>query len=70
MIWRHPKYYAELRKRARLQAGKPTSSQAQVDKPANPEPKAQASSQTQQDQESSSQSTSEQAHDPGCKQPG
>jgi len=70
MIWRHPKYYAELRKRARLQASKPTSSQAKVDKPANPGPKAQASSQTQQDQESSSQSTSEQAHDPGRKQPG
>jgi len=70
MIWRHPKYYAELRKRARLQAGKPTSSQAKVDKPANPEPKAQASSQTQQDQESSSQSTSVQAHERGCKQPG
>jgi len=66
MEFKHPKYYAELRKRGR----KLTSSQAKVDKPSSPEPKAQASSQNQQAPESSSQSTSAQAHDPGYKQQG
>ena len=41
------------------EANKPTSSQATVDKQANPEPKAQASSQSQQAPEFSSQRTSE-----------
>ena len=64
MEFRHPKYYAELRKQGR----KVTSSQAIVDKQASPEPRVQASSQSQQAQESSSQSTSVQAHGPGYKQ--
>jgi len=54
-VFRHPKYYEELRKQGR----KLTSSQATVDKQANPEPKAQASSQNQQAPEFSSQRTSE-----------
>jgi hypothetical protein len=71
-VFKHPKYYEELRKRARQQAidetvphndieeaNKLTSSQATVDKQANPEPKAQASSQSQQAPEFSSQGTSE-----------
>jgi hypothetical protein len=71
-VFRHPKYYEELRKCAREQAiqetvphndieeaNKLTSSQATVDKQANPEPKAQASSQSQQAPEFSSQRTSE-----------
>ena len=71
-VFKHPKYYEEIRKRARQQAidetvphndieeaNKPTSFQATVDKQANPEPKAQASSQSQQAPEFSSQGTSE-----------
>ena len=71
-VFKHPKYYEEIRKRARQQAidetvphndieeaNKLTSSQATVDKQANPEPKAQASSQSQQAPEFSSQGTSE-----------
>ena len=54
-VFRHPKYYEELRKQQR----KLTSSQATSDKQANPEPKAQASSQNVQAPESSSQGTSE-----------
>ena len=54
-VFRHPKYYQELRKQGR----KLTSSQASSDKQANPEPKAQASSQSQQAPESSSQDTGE-----------
>tara|TARA_R100001591_G_scaffold8769_1_gene15491 strand:+ start:698 stop:898 length:201 start_codon:yes stop_codon:yes gene_type:complete len=66
MEFKHPKYYAELRKRGR----KLTSSQAKVDKPSSPEPRVQASSQNQQAPESSSQSTSAQAHEQGHKQQG
>jgi hypothetical protein len=75
-VFRHPKYYEELRKQERKltssqavqetvphndieEANKLTSSQATVDKQANPEPKAQASSQSQQAPEFSSQRTSE-----------
>jgi hypothetical protein len=59
-VFRHPKYYEELRKQGRkLSSNKPTSSQATSDKQANPEPKAQASSQSQQAPESSSQDTGE-----------
>lgn len=54
-VFRHPKYYEELRKQGR----KLTSSQATVDKQANPEPRVQASSQSQQAPEFSSQRTSE-----------
>ena len=67
MIWRHPKILR--RAPASSQGASLQALKQQADKPANPGPKAQASSQTQQDQESSSQSTSEQAHDPGRKQP-
>jgi hypothetical protein len=65
-MFRHPKYYAELRKQGR----KLTSSQASSDKPPIPEPRVQASSQSQQAQGSENQGTSAQAHGPGCKQQG
>jgi len=68
MEFKHPKYYAELRRQARLQAGKPTSSQASSAQAPSRKPKAQASSQTQQDPGSENQGTSAQAHEPGCKQ--
>ena len=83
MVFRHPKYYAELRKRARQQAiqetvphndieeaNKLTSSQASGDKRPTPEPKAQASSQKLQAPGSDDQGTSAQAHEQGCKQRG
>jgi hypothetical protein len=54
-VFKHPKYYEELRKQQR----KLTSSQATSDKQANPEPRVQASSQNVQAPESSSQGTSE-----------
>ena len=66
MEFKHPKYYAALRKRGR----ELTSSQASGDKHPNPEPKAQASSQTQQDPGSENQGTSAQAHVLGYKQQG
>jgi len=64
MIFRHPKYYAELRKRRR----ELTSSQAPGGKRPNQRTRVQASSQKSQAPESSSQGTSAQAHEPGCKQ--
>jgi len=64
MEFRHPKYYAALRKRGR----ELTSSQAGGDKHPNQRSRVQASSQKSQAPESSSQGTSAQAHDPGCKQ--
>jgi len=66
MEFRHPKYYAELRKKAR----QATSSQASGDKHPNQRTRVQASSQNPQAPESSSQGTSAQAHVPGCKQQG
>ena len=66
MEFRHPKYYAELRKERR----KLTSAQARGGKPTSPEPRAQAASQNAQAPESSSQGTSAQAHAPGRKQQG
>jgi len=66
MVFRHPKYYAALRKQGR----KLTSSQAGGDKRPTPEPRVQASSQSAQAPESSSQGTSAQAHEQGCKQRG
>ena len=42
MEFKHPKYYAEMRKLARAQAAKLTSSQASGRKPSSPEPGAQA----------------------------
>ena len=81
--FRHPKYYEELRKRARQQAidetvpyndieeaNKLTSSQAGGDKPPIPEPRVQASSQKSQALESDDQGTSAQALCPGHKQRG
>jgi len=64
MEFRHPKYYAELRKRGR----ELTSSQAKADKQTSPEPRVQASSQSQQAPGSLNQGTSEQAHGSGYKQ--
>jgi len=66
MEFKHPKYYAALRKQGR----KPTSSQAGGDKPPIPEPRVQASSQSPQAPGSDDQGTSAQAHGPGCKQQG
>ena len=66
MEFKHPKYYAELRKQGR----KLTSAQAGGDKHPSPEPKAQASSQKSQAPGSDDQGTSAQAHVPGCKQQG
>ena len=66
MEFKHPKYYAALRKQGR----KLTSSQAPSDKHPNQRTRVQASSQNQQAQESDDQGTSAQAHGPGCKQQG
>ena len=68
LMWRHPKYYAELRKQARLQARKLTSSQATSPSPQAHKPKAQASSQNSQAQGSQNQGTSEPSPYPGHKQ--
>jgi len=73
MIFRHPKYYAELRKLRRELKGtsypddKHPSSQAGGGKRPNQRTRVQASSQSPQAPESSSQGTSAQAHEPGCK---
>ena len=64
MIFRHPKYYAELRKLRR----KLTSSQAGGDKHPNQRSRVQASSQSSQAQRSRDQGTSAQAHVSGRKQ--
>jgi len=65
-VFKHPKYYEELRKERR----KLTSSQASSVQASSPEPKAQASSQSSQAPGSDDQGTSAQAHGPGCKQQG
>jgi len=65
-VWRHPKYYRELRAQAR----KLTSSQASGSKPANLPSKAQASSQSPQAPGSKSRGTSEPSPYPGYKQQG
>jgi hypothetical protein len=65
-VFKHPKYYEELRKERR----KLTSSQAGGDKPPIPEPRVQASSQSSQALESDDQGTSAQALCPGYKQRG
>jgi len=83
MEFKHPKYYAELRKRAREQAiqetvphndieeaNKPTSSQAEGGKHPNQCSRVQASSQNSQAPESHDQGTSAQAHVSGRKQQG
>jgi hypothetical protein len=66
MIFRHPKYYAALRKRGR----ELTSSQATSGKRPSRRLRVQASSQNSQAPLSHDQGTSAQAHDPGCKQQG
>jgi len=74
--FKHPNYYAALRKQGRKPKGtscpddKIPSSQAGSDKPPIPEPKAQASSQSSQALESDDQGTSAQALCPGYKQRG
>ena len=73
MEFKHPKYYAELRKyrkqqELKLQARKLTSSQASSGKPANLPSKAQASSQSPQAPGSKIQGTSEPSPCPGDKQ--
>ena len=76
MEFKHPKYYAELRKQGRKLKGtscpddKLPSSQAGSDKHPNPEPRVQASSQSQQAPGSENQGTSAQAHGPGYKRQG
>jgi hypothetical protein len=66
MVFRHPNYYAKLRKLRR----QVTSSQASGDKRPTPEPRVQASSQSAQAPGSDDQGTSAQAHEQGCKQRG
>ena len=68
MEFKHPKYYAEMRKLARAQALKPTSPQAKRCRNQGHKLRAQASSLSQQAQGSGSQGTSVQP-DPGHKQP-
>jgi hypothetical protein len=70
MEFKHPKYYAELRRQARLQAGKVTSSQAGGGKHPNQRSRVQASSQSPQAPGSDDQGTSAQAHVQGRKQQG
>jgi len=69
-MYHHPKYYAEMRKLARAEAAKLTSSQAQEHKPSSPEPGAQASSPRDSVPGSGSQGTSESAQASGNKQQG
>jgi len=66
MIWHHPKYYAELRKRGR----ELTSSQAGGGKHPNQRSRVQASSQSLQAPGFDNQGTSAQAHVSGRKQQG
>ena len=73
MVFRSPKYYAELRKYRRekelkLQALKPTSSQADGPSPQARKPRAQASSQSSEEPVSQNQGTSEPSPCPGDKQ--
>jgi len=75
-VFKHPKYYEELRRQGRKLKGtscpddKRPSSQASSDKHPNPELRVQASSQSQQAPGSENQGTSAQAHGPGYKQRG
>jgi len=76
MVFRHPKYYAELRKLSRKLKGtscpddKLPSSQAPGDKRPSQRPRVQASSQSSQAPGSDDQGTSAQAHVPGRKRQG
>jgi len=67
-VWRHPKFYAELRKQRRLQALKLTSSQASGSQAPSPGPRVQASSLPSQDPRSDDQGTSEPSPYQGYKQ--
>ena len=69
-IFRHPKYYAELRKQRRLQARKLTSSQALRSQDSNLEPRAQAEVPSEPGSGSQNQGTSEPSPCPGDKQQG
>ncbi len=68
--FKHPKYYAELRKQRRLQARKLTSAQALGGKHPNLEPRVQASSLPSQDPGSKHQGTSEPSPCPGDRKQG
>jgi len=68
MVFRSPKYYAELRKYRREQERKLTSSQASGSQAPNLPSKAQASSQSPQAPRSGDQGTSEPSPYPGHKQ--
>ena len=70
MEFKHPKYYAELRKIRRAQALKLTSSQASEHKPSSPEPRGQASSPRDSVPGSGSQGTSESSQASGNKHKG
>ena len=75
MVFRSPKYYAELRKyrkqqELKLQASKLTSSQADGPSPQARKPRAQASSQSSEEPVSQNQGTSKPSPYPGCKQQG
>jgi len=70
MVFRSPKYYAELRKYRREQERKLTSSQASGSQAPKPEPRVQASSLPSQDPGSKHQGTSEPSPCPGDKQQG
>ena len=68
MEFKHPKYYAELRKQRRLQASKLTSSQAPGSKRSSLPSKAQASSPSSEGPGSEHQGTSKPSPCPGYKQ--
>ena len=70
MEFKHPKYYAEMRKLARAQAAKLTSSQALEHKPSSPEPRGQASSPSDSVPGSGNQGTSGSSQASGNKQQG
>ena len=70
MEFKHPKYYAEMRKLARAEAAKLTSSQAQEHKPSSLPSRVQASSPNDSVPGSGSQGTSESAQASGNKQQG
>ena len=66
--FKHPKFYAELRKERRAQASKLTSSQASGRKPSSPGPRGQASNPRNSVPGSGIQGTSDSAQASGHKQ--
>jgi hypothetical protein len=70
MVFRSPKYYAELRKYRREKERKLTSAQADGPSPQARKPRAQASSQSSEEPVSQNQGTSEPSPCPGYKQQG